>query len=219
VIVIIQCASGKQPHAGMMRRQDGKPVLFVGDPPPAPYDRFAYARPDDLSDSGETWRDKVLRYNAAPGTNPLGLLPACGLYTAPIYRRLADHVGRERLYILSAGWGLIAASFLTPLYDITFSAQAEAYKRRRQRDVYDDLCMLPLATDEPVLFFGGKEYLPLFCRLTQDIAAPRIVPYRSTDKPVAVGVTFTRFETSRRTNWHYECAQAFIDGSLSLPGA
>jgi hypothetical protein len=219
VIVIIQCASGKQPHAGMMRRQDGKPVLFVGDPPPAPYDPFAYARPDDLSDTGETWRDRLLRYNAEPGNNQLGLLPACELYTAPIYGRLADHVGRERLYVLSAGWGLIAASFLTPLYDITFSAQADHYKRRRRRDVYDDFCMLPPVTDEPVLFFGGKEYLPLFCRLTRDIEAPRIVPYRSADKPDAPGVTFTRFATTRRTNWHYECAQAFIDGSLSLPGA
>jgi hypothetical protein len=38
-------------------------------------------------------------------------------------------------------------------------------------------------------------------------------------EPAASIVTFTRFETSRRTNWHYECAQAFIDGSLSLPGA
>jgi len=23
-----------------------------------------------------------------------------------------------------------------------------------------------------------------------------------------------KFETNRRTNWHYECAQAFVDGLL-----
>jgi hypothetical protein len=62
----------------------------------------------------------LLRYNEAPGENPLGLLRAFKLYLNDIYRRLARHVGIENFLILSAGWGLIPASFLTPDYDITF---------------------------------------------------------------------------------------------------
>jgi hypothetical protein len=52
-------------------------------------------------------------------------MPAFQLYQNEAYRRLADKVGTQKLYILSAGWGLIGAMFLTPSYDITFTAQAE----------------------------------------------------------------------------------------------
>ena len=216
MIVVIQCAARKQPSAGTLRMKDGRPVLFVADPPPAPYDRFAYARPDDLSDTGETWRNVLIRYNRESALNELGLLPACDLYTEPIYRRLADRFGFERLFILSAGWGLIASSFLTPLYDITFTAHADAWKRRRQSDIYDDLCMLPATTTGPIVFFGGKDYLPLFSRLTQNIEASRTVFYRSAEKPSLPGITLVRFETTRRTNWHYECAAAFLEGRMTL---
>ncbi|BAU49572.1 hypothetical protein SVA_3024 [Sulfurifustis variabilis] len=47
--------------------------------------------------------------------------------------------GRVRdVFILSAGWGLIGAAFLTPVYDITFSNSADDYKRRRRRNQFDD---------------------------------------------------------------------------------
>lgn len=73
------------------------------------------------------------------------------------------------VYILSAGRGLIAGDFLTPYYDITFSPSArspDACKRRRKADKYRGICMLPDNTDEEVVFFGGKDYVPLFCTLT-----------------------------------------------------
>ena len=46
-----------------------------------------------------------------------------------------SHSGLDRLYILSAGWGLIPGDFLTPNYDITFSAaqNVQRFKRRRHR--------------------------------------------------------------------------------------
>ena len=98
-----------------------------------------YARPDDASDAGGTWRDQLLAYNASPGNNPLGLLPAFELYENDIYRALVKQFGIENTYILSAGWGLIAGAFLTPAYDITFSAQADNFVRRRKRDAFSDL--------------------------------------------------------------------------------
>ncbi len=45
-------------------------------------------------------RDRLLAYNASPGTNPLGLLPAFELYENDIYRALVKQFGVET-YILS----------------------------------------------------------------------------------------------------------------------
>ena len=116
----------------------------------------------------------------------------------------------HKLYILSADWGLISAGFLTPYYDITFSPSAEAYKRRRKAVRYQDFCMLPISTDEPMAFFGGKDYVPLFCALTKLVKAQRTVFYNSTKPPAAAGCALKRFDTRTKTNWHYECAKSFL---------
>jgi hypothetical protein len=47
--------------------------------------------------------------------------------------RLVEKFGIEKVFILSAGWGLIRADFLTPNYDITFSGSAEAFSDDAQR--------------------------------------------------------------------------------------
>ena len=57
--------------------------MFVANPAAAtPIQDCLYARPDDLSDNGVTWRNRVLEYNANASTedNPFGLLPAFELY-------------------------------------------------------------------------------------------------------------------------------------------
>ena len=108
---------------------------------------YVYARPDDASDAGGTWRDQLLAYNANPGNNPLGLLPAFELYENDIYRALVKQFGIENTYILSAGWGLIDAAFLTPAYGIAFSAQANNCVRRRKRDAFCDLSLIPVRPD------------------------------------------------------------------------
>src|SRR4029079_4631479 len=170
----------KQPGAGRMQTADGRRVVFVAHPDSAPLADFVHAHPDDESGNGETWRSKVLRYNATPGGNPLGLLIAFELYRNDVYRRLADHVGIENFFILSAGWGLIPASFLTPDYDITFKPKkGQEYKHRRMSDPYRDFQMLPPDTKRPVVFIGSKEYVPLFVSLTSGMIAPRTLFYRS----------------------------------------
>ena len=216
MIVVIQCAAKKKPDAGHLRRRDGQKVLFVAEPDAAPAGTHAYARPDDISDAGISWKAALFQYNDDPGNNPLGLLPAWQLYENPTYRLLADHCGLDKLYILSAGWGLIAANFLTPAYDITFSPSADKYKRRRKKDRYDDLRMLPTATAEPVVFFGGKDYVNLFCALTGSVKAQRYLFYNSANAPDAPGCVLRRFHTTTRTNWHYECAKAFIEGAIGI---
>ncbi len=217
MIVVIQCAARKSPDAGHLRRRDGKPVLFVADPHSAPADKdHFYSRPDFQSDNGVSWRAALLEYNNYPRNNPLGLLPAWKLYQNPTYGRLVDWIGVRNTYILSAGWGLIAAGFLTPDYDITFSPSADAYKRRRKIDIYDDLRMLPANTTEPVVFFGGKDYVNQFCALTEHVKGQRYLFYNSVTAPDAPGCTLKRFDTTTRTNWHYKCAHAFIEGKIRI---
>ena len=217
MIDVIQCAAKKKPDAGHLCRRDGQKVLFVADSETAPAGvAHAYARPDDISDTGMSWRAALLEYNDNPGNNPLGLLPAWQLYQNPAYKLLADHCGLEHLYILSAGWGLIAADFLTPSYNITFSPSADKYKCRRRKDRYDDLRMLPANTAEPIVFFGGKDYVGLFCALTTGVKGPRHIFYNSANTPDAPGCVLRRFHTSTRTNRHYESAKAFVEGTISI---
>jgi len=218
MIAIIQCAATKRLDAGHLRRQDGTKCIFVADPAKAPTDPDCmHARPDDAANIGESWRDILVRYNANPGNNPYGLLRAFELYENAAYRRLVEHLGAHSVYILSAGWGLINASFLTPAYDITLNARAKQnapWKFRRSGDHYADLCHLPADTVDPVIFFGGKDYVPLFCKLTSNITSKRTIFYNSSKPPKAPGCVLHRFLTTTRTNWHYQCVTAFLRSQI-----
>ena len=208
--VVIQCAASKRPHAGSLRTADGRRVLFVADPAAAPPDPdVMYARPDDTAGDGRTWREHLVAYNEA-GPNPYGLLRAFELYENPAYRQLVGQLGIENVYILSAGWGLIRADFLTPLYDITFSSpvkKSAPWKYRRRTAAYRDLSQIPETSPDEVFFLGGKDYVPLFCDLTAGVAGRRTIIYNSDTPPRAPGCHLERYQTSTRTNWHYEAAR------------
>ena len=215
MIVVIQCAAGKQHHAGHLRTPDGREIMFVARPDAAPPSGGqVYARPDDIADTGKSWRTALQEYNAAPGDNPFGLLPAWQLYKNPTYEMLANHCGQERLYILSAGWGLIRADFLTPNYDITFSKanKVEQFKRRGQQETYEDFTLPPGITNT-VVFFGGRDYIHLFCKLSAKTRGHRTVFYAGS-RPEALGCTLRRFGDPF-TNWHYQCARAFVAGEFN----
>jgi hypothetical protein len=125
--------------------------------------------------------------------------------------------GIDELFILSAGWGLIPASFLTPAYDITFKvAKTEPWKRRPQDEHYEDFMMLPDDGDG-IVFLGGKDYLPLFCRLTAAHGGAKTVLYNSGQCPsMPPGFRAMRFNTRTRTNWHYAAAAALTAGALPV---
>ncbi|PHR59700.1 MAG: hypothetical protein COA47_09380 [Robiginitomaculum sp.] len=214
--IVIQCAGRKRPDASHLRDANGRPILFVAKPDIAPETpNFHHAHPDDINLDGISWRDQLIEINKNPKNNPLNLSTAGSLYLPLAYRNLIAKFGKDQIYILSAGWGLIASDFLTPAYDITFSQSAEAYKHRRKKDHYNDFTMLKSNTDEPVIFLGGKDYIPLFCKLTSHITNQRIVVYNSGIPPDPPGCNILRYHTSTRTNWHYQCAQAIIDNKFS----
>ena len=219
MIFVIQCAGDKNRQAGSMVRTDGSPVMFVAKPDEMPdhhHPGYAYAHPDDISESGESWRSRLLDYNRNPGRNRLGLLPAWQLYRNPVYSRLAGTYGSDRVYILSAGWGLINSEFLTPPYDITFSAKRGMGIKRDASIRFRDLCLLPEGNRDPIVFFGGKSYLLQFCELTRAFDSRKIVFYNSSTPPHAPGCELHRFDTEARTNWHYQCAHRFMDGRIEV---
>jgi hypothetical protein len=116
---------------------------------------IAYARPDDVGEDGIPWRKVLLKYNEERPANPLGLYPAWKLYDNKTYGRLVDRFGFQNVFILSAGWGMISAEFLTPYYDITFNNKArnpQPYKYRRRTDRYDDFRMLPDSSTTDMVF-------------------------------------------------------------------
>jgi hypothetical protein len=221
--IVIQCAGKKHPGrqgSGLRRTSDNLPVKFVARPDLAPpSSSLAYARPDDLYDSTRTWRQALLDYNQGTRENPSRLAPAHELYAQSAYQALPRHFGVANVFILSAGWGLIPASFFTPDYDITFSAAANVapYARRKKSQTdYKDFQLMPDDGDE-IVFLGGKDYLPLFCDLTRKLKGRKTVFFSAQSEPaLPLGFVAKRFATSRRTNWHYECAQALIDGKLGV---
>lgn len=214
--IVIQCAARKDPAAASFAAPDGRQVFFVAHPGLAPPSlSCVYARPDDLSDDGRTWRARLLAYGSADA-NPLNLLPGYRLYAHDAYRALVRKFGMSQVFILSAGWGLIPADLLMPNYDITFSASAEPWKRRRQNERYEDFCTMPDDGGE-ILFLGGKDYLRLFCRLTTEFTGGKTVLYNSIHCPaLPPGFRAVRFETATRTNWHYEGAAALVAGEIGL---
>ncbi|QKE41994.1 MAG: hypothetical protein HO274_12305 [Ferrovum myxofaciens] len=218
--IVIQCAARKRSDAGHMRRRDGKPVKLVANPALAPSaSDTIYAHPDDQAENGRTWRDLLLDYNQSPENNPLGLRRAFDLYENPIYERLVAKFGIDNVFILSAGWGLIPASFLTPDYNITFNTRADKVHHRHKKDHYEDLHLLPPDSDARVIFLGGKDYVPLFLKLTSEAHGHRIVfyyksPKKSSDNPPdAPGCKTQHYITMKSTNWQYECAHALIEGT------
>jgi hypothetical protein len=159
------------------------------------------------------------RFSVATINSPRTILvisPAQELYANAAYRRLVDRLGPANVYVLSAGWGLICANFLTPHYDITFSPIADRYKRRLKTDQYDDFCMLPSNVHEQILFFGSKDYLPLFYKLTASVRSQRIVLYKSASTPKLDGYTFVYFNTPRQTNWHYAAVDKYLAGHIQI---
>lgn len=218
MIIIIQCAAKKRNDAGHLATTSGKPVLFVADPQAAPTaSGYVYAHPDDLSDIGISWRQALARYNENAEGNPLRLSPAYQLYENKTYQRLVDRFGAHNVCILSAGWGLIRAEFLTPKYDITYSRSALRYARRRKTDRYQDFCMLHDDIEDEIVFFGGKDYLLLFASLTKAVRCKKTAFYNSGSTPHVPNCMLKQFRTNTRTNWHYECANAFINETIDAP--
>jgi hypothetical protein len=217
--VVIQCAGSKKPNAGYFRDREGRPITFVARPDEAPATNGrVYARPDDLSDAnGETWRQQLQAYNNA-SDNPFELCQAHRLYANRAYSDLTERFGAANIFILSAGWGLVRGEFRLPNYDITFSAAADRYKQRKNRDAYSDFCQLDVNDARPIAFLVGERYLQLLVQLARkfpdQFRGEKILFHVTAVAPEIPGWRAQRFPTRKSTNWQYDCAHALIKGDL-----
>ena len=225
--VLIQCAASKTHCAGTLKTTSGEQVRFVADPGrcASVHAGERCARPDNSSgEKGATWRDVLKRYNAQPD-NPDGLLRAADLYAPTehefrnLYHELADAFGWDNVFVLSAGWGLIRASFRTPKYDITFSTQAKKDKPCVWRNTKDSqrvwldfnhLQDAPINQDEPIHFFGGKDYRPLFYALVTTLPGKKIVHYKGSVER-RDGFEYAEYKgPEKNRTWHYRAAKEFL---------
>ena len=102
--VVIQCAGRKDRTGNSLMAADGRPVLFIAHPAEAPSSvEHAYARPDDVSENGQTWRARLLEHHRSENGNPHKLLHAYRLYAPDVYRALVERFGIKHVFILSAG--------------------------------------------------------------------------------------------------------------------
>lgn len=212
--IIIQCAGAKQPHANYTGfHQHGHYIENFLARPNA--DHLHCTHPDLECANGITWRETLAQYNQQnSANNPQYLSQAYELYRPAAYGNLVAEFGVENVYILSAGWGLIRADYLIPDYDITFSANAEPHQRRRNNDDYNDFNHLAGNT-EPLIFLGGISYQPLLFQLTQQLDCDIRLVFRAENPPalpINANARYMKrnFQTPRRTNWHYEAANALI---------
>lgn len=215
--IVIQCAGKKHESAGRLKDASGVRVAFVAHPEKCAQTESSlrYYRPDDEVGAGlGTWREYLARYNQQ-SLNPDGLFRAAELYKRTVYQALVERYGWQNVFILSAGWGLIRSDFLTPYYDITFSNQGNPWSKRGPRDRFQDFNHLQdngISPDETVYFFGGKGYLSLYYFLTQSIAARKVI-YHSQDS-LTHRQGYEYFPYRNFTNWHYSCAQAFMEDKV-----
>ena len=211
--LVIQCAGKKHEDAGRLKNASGQEVIFVAHPekyvqsaPPS----LCYRPDDDMVAGLSSWREYLAHYNRQ-GSNPDGLFRAADLYMPTVYQAMVERYGRQHVFILSAGWGLIRSDFWTPYYDITFSNQGKPWSKRRPRDRFDDFNQLSnggISPDEAIYFFGGKDYLPLYYSLTQSISARKVIYHSQGYHGQRSGYEYISYRSY--TNWHYSCAQDFM---------
>ena len=116
--------------------------------------------------------------------------------------------------------GLSSRRLPLPYYDLTFAhtKPGEGYKRRMQRDTYNDFSQLPNGESGPIVYFGGNNYLPpLLKKVTSHIHCEKVIFFASANPPNDAQWRTIRFDRNFY-NWHYACARDFIAGRLSITG-
>ena len=162
--------------------------------------------PDDKMNDGRTsWREYLKNHQ-----NDKSLLEAYNLYKRNEYKCLYKKY-KTNFYILSAGWGLVKSEFNLPKYDISFSASG---KKKRTENIkkppfYDDFNQLEVSCEDDIVYVGGKKYLNLFYKLTQNLPNRKIIYYNTQTQPKANNgnYKYIRYNINYTTNWYYQLAK------------
>jgi hypothetical protein len=180
-----------------------------------PENNFEYHPDDIMNNSITSFREYLIN-----NQNDTNLLRAYQLYSRNEYQYLYNKF-KKSFYILSAGWGLVNSEFRLPKYDITFSiANKVPLNTRRNKNlispVYDDFNQLNANDKEDIIFIGGKEYLNLFFKLTQNLDNRKIIFYFGANNlPMPnrnkKSFIFINYPSNNNRGWHYEVARYFCN--------
>jgi len=172
---------------------------------------FNEYHPDEIMENEKiSWREYLLK-----NQDDKNLLEAYKLYNREEYRYLHKKY-RNNFYILSAGWGLVNSDFKIPKYDITFSNSASLKNKRKSNSfaesIYKDFNQLKLIDKEDIVFFGGKDYLNIFYKLTQDFKNRKIIYYYGKKPNIPKSIVnsnnfyFVKYQSNNNRGWHYEAS-------------
>lgn len=196
---------------------DEQHIMFVASPEAvlnAPPPKFPlgikYCRPDDkIFDTEDTWLDLVKKQNHPD------LIPAYQLYKRDIYHKFYMKY-RNNFYIISAGWGIIRASYKIPAYNITYSNSKSVpkYSRRINSDKWNDFNHLKedsanFDENSIIILFSGSNYIESFCNMTKFIKNRKIIYYTAQSISKKDGFEYSKYKKNF-TNWHYEAAKEYL---------
>ena len=134
----------------------------------------------------------------------------------------------DRLFILSAGWGLVKASFKLPNYDITFSSKAMRENKRvfqNPNPTFNDFnhltdnhnLELNSNNEDIIVFIGGRTYIKQFISLTENSINNKLIYYFGMNPPaqdLPLGFSYRKYFHPDATNytWYYFLAQDYANG-------
>lgn len=215
--IIISCCDRKN---GEPFRHNGEEINFVSHVNEVLINNEFYFHPDDLvPNENITWRELIAQQELNNN-----LTTAHELYSPPIYNSLFQNYGND-LYIFSAGWGIVRADFRLPKYNITFSNNNNIpiYARRNHNDIFNDFNQLQgINENERIIFIAGSDYVLPFCELSAPLPNEKIIIYKSglvlNNNPYLNNnnFQFIHYQTTTRTNWHYEFARRLINNEFEI---
>ena len=114
---------------------------------------------------------------------------------------------------MSAGWGLVKSEFKLPKYDISFSTKGNKKSIRKininKPPIYNDFNQLEVSCVDDIVYVGGKDYLDLFYKLTQNLPNRKIIYYNTQTQPKANNgnYKYIKYDINYTTNWYYQLAK------------
>lgn len=209
--VVMMCSKSKQNNSELI--YDNNQITFK-----AITDKVINQfKPDDYipGNNNYSWRNYV-----SNNQNHINIpYRAYELYTENVYQELFLTFG-NRLYIESAGWGIINAEFRLPNYDITFSDNANKETiRHYQAGNYIDYNQLIVSNDDDIVFIGTEKYLPLFFNLTNQLPNRKIIYWKKDNTPIKYPIPnnsfiYRRYKSNSPRRWFYELARKIANGLI-----
>lgn len=201
-IIVICCAGRKNPLYGKLTENEHE-IDFRAVSNPVNYEYM----PDDIKSNNQTWREYIHEHQA---NTDLNIYNAYMLYTpkSPFQNIYSDLYARfaNRLYILSAGWGLIKSDYRIPKYDITFKSNIHSINRTEPNPIFDhndwkQLSENDLKINSRIIFIGPRNYHNLFDRCTAHLTNTKI---KITIDWVGDLQGFNNY------NWHYHFISRYL---------